>query len=139
MARTKEQAPDYNAARRKAAVKPDEWRRRLDRDGRSRKNNPNKTIWYRKHDLHRHYNLTIEEWNELFDAQGKCCAICKSEHPGNKKGHWNTDHDHDTNQVRGILCQPCNRMLGAARDNPDWLLEGAKYLGIGGSRPHASD
>jgi hypothetical protein len=83
---------------------------------------------YRKQDLKRHYNLTVEEWNELFDAQGKCCAICKSAHPGNKRGHWNTDHDHATGKVRGILCTHCNVMLGQARDNPDWLLEGAKYL-----------
>ena len=38
------------------------------------------------------------------------------------------DHDHKTNEVRGMICNRCNKGLGLFRDNPD-LLEFARiYL-----------
>ena len=38
------------------------------------------------------------------------------------------DHCHDTGTIRGVLCGPCNRMLGLARDNPLILRSAANYL-----------
>lgn len=83
---------------------------------------------WRKRFRLRKYKITPAEWDTLFLAQGSCCAICKSLDPRTKLT-WHTDHDHVTKKVRGILCGDCNRMVGAARDNPDYLIEGAKYLG----------
>ena len=57
------------------------------------------------------YNLTEQEWNALFEKQGRCCAICECTTPGGKKG-WHTDHDHLTGKVRGILCTRCNHRVG---------------------------
>ena len=78
----------------------------------------------------RKYNLTPVEWDAIFFAQGQRCANpgCRSKDPGNKHGTWHTDHDHVSGKVRGILCQPCNTMLGHAKDDPFRLLGGAKYL-----------
>jgi len=75
------------------------------------------------------YGLTEVDWDALFDAQGKQCAICETDTPGrSKKAQWHTDHDHKTGVVRGILCAHCNRMLGSALDDP-WTLEAAlEYL-----------
>jgi hypothetical protein len=61
------------------------------------------------------YGITAEQWNELFEKQGCCCAICKKTEPGKKRG-WHTDHNHVTNKVRGILCASCNRRLAAIED-----------------------
>ena len=57
------------------------------------------------------YGLTSEQWEAMFNRQGRVCAICGSVEPGSKNG-WSTDHDHASNKVRGILCQPCNHALG---------------------------
>src|SRR6516164_1523586 len=59
----------------------------------------------------RRYGLTPEQWEALFDSQGRACGICKRATPN---GHgWHTDHCHSTNKVRGILCHDCNIAVGA--------------------------
>ncbi len=50
------------------------------------------------------------------------CPICKSTVP------LVLDHDHKTGKFRGWICDSCNKMLGMAKDNPDILIAGAKYL-----------
>lgn len=57
--------------------------------------------------LIRKYDITVVAWESLFAAQEYACASCGSDNPGHKKG-WQTDHDHDLNKVRGILCYSCN-------------------------------
>jgi hypothetical protein len=61
------------------------------------------------------YGITREQWEALFERQGRKCAICPSTSPRAKRG-WHTDHDHGTGAVRGILCGPCNRLVGAYED-----------------------
>ena len=82
----------------------------------------------KKHDLKRHYNLTVEEWNELFAEQGYACAACGSPTSGRNNGQWCTDHNHVTGQVRGILCNGCNMAAGHLKDDPKRCLLLAKYL-----------
>jgi len=74
------------------------------------------------------YGLTPGAWQALFDAQGKRCAICKTDTPDQVNAKWDTDHDHSTGKVRGILCSHCNRLLGAARDDASVLLAAITYL-----------
>src|ERR1035437_10594796 len=50
----------------------------------------------------RQYGMTREEVDALIVAQGFKCAICGEENPD-----WNTDHDHATGVVRGMLCRLC--------------------------------
>jgi hypothetical protein len=66
------------------------------------------------------YGVTLEQWNELFERQGKCCAFCKTTEPGNRYG-WHTDHCHEKGRVRWILCHPCNLILGHCKENMDHL------------------
>lgn len=56
----------------------------------------------------RQYGLTPDQYDALFTQQGGVCAICKAE-PKTKK--LAVDHDHDTGEVRGLLCPRCNSTL----------------------------
>lgn len=81
----------------------------------------------------RRYNVTIEYVQELKQAQGGCCAICgfhESElsHEAFVHSPLVIDHDHDTGEVRGLLCPSCNVILGHAKDNPQILLNAVSYL-----------
>lgn len=40
------------------------------------------------------------------------------------------DHDHDTGEVRGLLCVNCNTGLGFFFDNVSFIKKGIKYLGL---------
>jgi len=80
------------------------------------------------------YNLTLEEWEAILASQGGKCAICKK--IMKKK---NTDHDHKTGKVRGILCTRCNNLLGYVRDNPSHLRAAADFLDLNSGKFVKSD
>jgi hypothetical protein len=61
------------------------------------------------------------------EEQNYACMICgiTEEQLGKR---LDVDHCHDSGKARGLLCNPCNNMLGHARDNPDILAAGATYM-----------
>lgn len=73
------------------------------------------------------YGITIEERNALLFSQNNKCAACGTVDPGAKQG-WAVDHNHTTGRVRGILCQPCNRAIGHAKENIHRLKALVVYL-----------
>lgn len=79
------------------------------------------TAW-RGH-LLRAYGLKVEQYNEMANSG---CQICGEPDKLEKRLH--VDHDHDTGQVRGLLCDPCNRGLGCFRDDPLRLNNAIIYL-----------
>jgi len=80
----------------------------------------------RKYRLKKRYRLTPEEWEIKFQNQGRCCDICKTTEPGPKG--WSTDHDHELEQTRSILCTFCNPALGLFKDSPELLRRAARYI-----------
>jgi hypothetical protein len=77
------------------------------------------------------YGMTTEDYEALFDSQGRLCAVCKS--PKSRGfGRMHVDHCHKTGNVRGILCQPCNTSLGKCNDDPEILRKLAEYLEVHG-------
>ena len=72
------------------------------------------------------YALKVSEYWAIFLHQGEHCAICQRATGGTK--HLAVDHDHDTGWVRGLLCTPCNKMLGHLRDDPAAFRRAADYL-----------
>ena len=73
------------------------------------------------------YGITLAEVEQKLAEQDGRCAICGNPIALSDKT-TNVDHDHLTNIVRGILCSPCNRGLGAFRDDVDRLMSAAAYL-----------
>ena len=69
------------------------------------------------------YNLTPTEWEDLFDSQRRVCAIC-----GVEPLRPVVDHCHTTGEIRGILCDNCNRCMGLLKDSVDTLMSAAAYL-----------
>lgn len=82
----------------------------------------------RERNIKKWYGLTLKDWDDIFVLQGGKCAICQSDHPGNRRGGWSGDHDHKTGKFRGILCNVCNVMLGHAKDDPEILQNAIDYL-----------
>lgn len=80
---------------------------------------------HEKH-LQREYGLSKDQYNKLKDAQDGRCYICRR--AKGKTRNLSVDHDHKTGEVRSLLCQPCNRMLGHLRDDPDAFERVAEYL-----------
>jgi hypothetical protein len=77
--------------------------------------------------LLRLYNLTRSDFNSLLDSQGGGCACCGTKIPGGK-GAFHVDHNHETGQVRGLLCHRCNTAIGQFEDNPKLLRLATAYL-----------
>lgn len=80
----------------------------------------------RAQSLKKEYNLTIEEWEKMFEIQKGRCKIC-NRHQSEFARRLHTDHDHITGQVRGLLCAKCNHDL-AAVENTKWLDSALIYL-----------
>lgn len=75
------------------------------------------------------YGISLIRFEEILEEQNYLCSVCYE--PFNythraTKPH--IDHDHKTGKVRGILHMRCNTMLGHAKDNPEILENGARYL-----------
>jgi 5-methylcytosine-specific restriction endonuclease McrA len=72
------------------------------------------------------YGITFEELRTKYMAQGGSCDVCH--HKFISYTDMYIDHNHSTGQVRGILCQSCNSMLGFSKDNTSILSKGIDYL-----------
>ena len=81
----------------------------------------------RKYALKRTFGISLQDWDALYRAQGGGCAICgvPCEPDGRR---LSVDHDHDTGQIRGLLCSGCNTGIGLLREDPDVLLAAIHYL-----------
>ena len=56
------------------------------------------------------YDLSLKDWEGLWYAQDGRCAICDEFFSPVQK--ICVDHDHETGEVRGLLCNECNIGLG---------------------------
>ena len=72
------------------------------------------------------YGITPERYEELFEQQGRRCAICRNRP---RTMRLAVDHDHKTGEPRGLLCKRCNHdLLGGGHDDIETLYRAIAYL-----------
>lgn len=82
----------------------------------------------------RQYNITEADYMAMLAAQGGGCFICSRPPEAGKR--LAVDHDHACCPgktscgmcVRGLLCTPCNLLLGRLGDDEQSIRRVAKYF-----------
>ena len=91
-------------------------------------------ISHKKIHIRKTYGITFDQLQEMLIKQNNRCAICgipfKEDHKLYYKFIPKIDHDHKTGEIRELLCNSCNRLLGFAVENPLILINTIKYLKI---------
>lgn len=72
------------------------------------------------------YDLSVDEYNKILDAQNGVCAICKMKNKIDRP--LGVDHNHRTNKIRGLLCNDCNSIIGHAFESTQILANALAYL-----------
>ena len=79
--------------------------------------------------LKRTYNLSIEAHMAMLQMQFYKCASCERKFDSESKMMAVcVDHDHETNEVRGLLCHYCNLIIRYANEDVKHLEGAIAYL-----------
>jgi len=70
-------------------------------------------------------DITLEKYNELLQKQNNVYAICGGL---DKDRRLAVDHNHETNEVRQLLCSVCNRVIGMIHEDINKLELIRDYL-----------
>lgn len=104
------------------------------RTKKDRKDNPEKTKHYSwKSRIKKFYDLTEDEYNILYLSQSGKCAICYKDMAHIDKS-THIDHDHNTGEVRGLLCHSCNTAIGLFMEDKSIMENAIKYLSEAGMK-----
>lgn len=123
-ARTENEKEERNRKRRERYANDKDYRERTKAKVRAyNKRNPRQKINNR---LQNSYGITLEEFEQLLIDQNNCCAICGTEHKKEQSLH--VDHNHNTGEVRGLLCHNCNFGIGHFQDDFNLLIKASEYI-----------
>lgn len=79
---------------------------------------------YFRHTKHK-YGVTEEIFYKMLEDQGNSCKVCGCYID---RSNINIDHNHETGEVRALLCCNCNALLGKSNDSPKLLRAALEYL-----------
>lgn len=74
------------------------------------------------------YGMTHDEFLTALEMQGYTCSLCGLEFIDGTNAKPQIDHDHETGEVRGIICKRCNQGLGCLGDTIEALNRAIAYL-----------
>lgn len=94
---------------------------------RKESNDPQYARMKRGHYYKTTYGITLEEFENMWEDQGRVCAICRVGISSSGTG-THLDHCHTTGKIRGLLCTQCNIGLGGFKDNKISLMQAIAYL-----------
>ena len=72
---------------------------------------------------YRPYNITLSEYDEMFEKQEGNCAICGLPEITQRLA---VDHNHKTGQIRELLCTHCNFVVGTVES--DIMKKAIEYV-----------
>ena len=81
--------------------------------------------YFKRYKLNRYYNLTLEEFNLMYESQNGKCYICEKKISGKEV---KVDHNHLTGKVRKLLCHNCNTSLGLLNEDVKIFEKCIEYL-----------
>lgn len=90
-----------------------------------KKDNPSKA---KDTQLRWRYGIGFETYLEMLKRQEYRCKICSTHVDNIIDYRLVVDHCHVTENVRGLLCHACNKMLGFAKDDLKILESAIHYL-----------
>lgn len=70
------------------------------------------------------FGLSPEAYAAMLEAQKGCCAICTEQRK------LVVDHNHETGEVRSLLCNPCNTAIGLFKEDSKRMRAAIKYLAV---------
>ena len=82
------------------------------------------TIWKRSN-----INITYEEYVEKYNKLEGKCEIC-----GDEYDVLCVDHNHETEEIRGLLCTQCNLSIEGFKESPNIMKNAIKYITKYGGR-----
>lgn len=79
---------------------------------------------HRRNHLKEKYNISESEYNKILIRQDYKCAVCGQIDSRNLC----VDHDHKHGNIRGLLCNNCNRAIGHFHENIFSMIKAICYL-----------
>lgn len=77
------------------------------------------------------FNMTVEQYNQMFIDCNNLCEICNKPEKMIVLGipkRLCVDHNHTTGMVRGILCGTCNLQIGMIQEDIERIKQGNSYF-----------
>ena len=84
-----------------------------------------------KEHIHSKFGITYVEFDEMMEAQDHKCKLCgcKKEDKRNMTHvQLSIDHNHETGEIRGLLCHTCNMAIGMLKDDPVLIKKVLEYI-----------
>lgn len=72
--------------------------------------------------LKREYGISLDDYNKLKEKQNNKCACC------NEEKFLVVDHCHTNGNVRELLCNRCNTVVGLCEESVDIVLHIREYI-----------
>ena len=135
--RTEKPLADFGCCRRNGDMRKSACKKCVAVDAGTRRNNnidkfrQREKAWhrlridhYKDNDRYRRHGLLPRDYESMTIGQMGGCAICNR--PNRRFRSLCIDHDHNSNKIRGLLCDWCNLLIG-------WVEKDTGYLAALGS------
>lgn len=73
--------------------------------------------------LKKKYGISPAEYASMYKSQRGRCAVCR------RAKATDIEHCHKSGRVRGLVCNPCNRLLAALEHSGQYLEAAFRFLG----------